>query len=258
MLNVKTTRQRLTVLAVLSLVLLALPLVAVGEEKLPSAAQVIEDYIEATGGKKAYEKHQNMKITGTFSMPAMGITAPLTSYQAAPNLGYTLIESQAFGTIESGSDGTVTWEKTMMAGGKIKEGEEKAVADRQGTFNLLLEWEKFYTSAETTGQEEVDGRMCNVIVMTPKEGSPETSWYDVETKLLVKTSFSMTTDMGNVSMDSYPSDYREVDGVLVPFNAKQVLMGVQEMVITTESLEWDVEIPQGIFDLPEDIKALMK
>jgi len=250
--------RRLVCLTVLSLMLLAWPAAAADEVVLLPAEKVIEEYLEATGGRDAYEKHSNMKMVGTFSMPAMGVTAPLTSYQMAPNLSYTLIESQAFGTIESGSDGTVTWEKTMMTGGKIKEGEEKAVADRQGTFNLLLNWQDFYTAAETTGKEEVDGQLCYVVVMTPKVGSPETSWFNIETKLLLKSSMTMTTDMGQVSLDNYPSDYREVGGILVPFQAKQVLMGVQEMVITTESLEWDAEIPEGTFALPDDIMALMK
>jgi len=35
-------------------------------------------------------------------------------------------------------------------------------------------------------------------------------------------------------------------------------MGMQELLIVTESLEWDVEIPEGMFDVPEDVKALMK
>jgi hypothetical protein len=225
---------------------------------LPDAATIIENYIQATGGRDAYEKHHNMKMTGSFSMPAMGISAPLTTYQQAPNKGYTLIASQAFGTIESGSNGDIQWEKTMMTGAKIKDGEEKAVADRQGTFNMMLRWQDFFTSAETMAVEDVDGHPCYKVVMTPLEGSPEISWFDVETGLMVKSSMTITGDMGTISIDLYPSDYRDVDGVLVPFVAKQVLMGMQEMVVAAETVEWDVEIPVGTFDLPEDILALQE
>ncbi len=223
---------------------------------LPDAAQVIDDYVKATGGRAAYEKHHNMKMTGTFAMPAMGITAPLTTYQEAPNKVYSIIESQAFGTIESGSNGEVQWEKTMMTGAKVKEGEEKAAADRESTFNLLLHWQDHYKSAETEAKEDLDGRPCYKVVMVPLVGEPEISWFDAETHLLLKSSMTINNEMGTISMDIFPSDYREVDGVLVPFQAKQVIMGTQEMVITTEEMAWDVEIPAGIFDLPEDIKAL--
>lgn len=225
---------------------------------LPDAEKVIENYIKVTGGKDSYEKHSSLKMTGTFAMPVMGVTAPLTTYQKAPNLGYTIIVSDAFGTIESGSNGEVQWEKTMMTGAKVKEGEEKAVADRQGTWNVLLRWKDFYTGAETVATEEVEGQNCYKLVMTPKVGSEETSWFDVETSLLVKTSMTITNEMGVISMDMYPSDYRDVDGVIMPFQARQVLMGMQELIITTETLEWDPEIPEGTFDVPEDVRALVK
>jgi hypothetical protein len=248
----------LLVCTVMGLMFLGLAVADARAEDLPDAEKIIEKYIEMTGGRDNYAKYDSLKMTGTFSMPAMGITAPLTTYQKAPNLGYTLIESDAFGTIESGCDGEVQWEKTMMTGAKIKTGEEKAVADRQGTFNMMLRWKDFYTSAETVAKEEAEGSMCYKVVMTPMEGSPETSWFDEKTGLLVKQSMTMTTEMGEISMDAYPGDYREVEGLVIPFSAKQVLMGMQEILVNTESIEWNPEIPEGTFDLPEDVKALQK
>jgi hypothetical protein len=254
----ETMKRKLTLKVLLLALACAVMAGSALAEDLRKAEDVIEDFIEATGGRAAYEKHHSLKLTGTFAMPAMGLTAPMTSYQEAPDKGYTLIESQAFGTIESGSDGAVQWEKTMMTGAKVKDGEEKAVADRQGAFNMMLRWQDFYQSAVTEAREDVDGRPCWKLVMTPNVGEPETSWFDVETKLMVKSSLALTGDMGRVTMDVFPSDYREVDGVLVSFVARQVLMGLQEMTITTETLEFNVEIPEGTFDLPEDVKALVK
>lgn len=257
----KTTMNIRTILGLvlgLSLLVSGLAVPRAQADDLPDAETVINNFIKATGGRDKYEAHTNLKMIGTFSMPAMGISAPLESYQEAPNKNYTIIRSDAFGTIESGSDGEVQWEKTMMTGPKIKEGEEKAVADRQGSFNMFLHWKDFFSSAETVAEEELEGRPCYKLVMVPHEGEPESSWYDVETHLLLKSSTVMNSDMGTISVESFPSDYRDVDGILVAFTAKQVLMGMQELLIVTESLEWDVEIPEGLFDIPEDVKALMK
>ncbi len=251
-------RKYLLMILVAGLVFFGLAVSDVKAGDLPDPETVMEHYIKATGGKDNYEKHNSLKMTGTFAMPAMGITAPLTTYQKAPNLGYTIIASDAFGTIESGSNGEVLWEKTMMTGPKVKEGEEKAVADRQGAWNMLLRWKDFYTESNTVAVEEVEGQNCYKVVSTPKVGSDETSWLNVETSLLVKTSMSMTNEMGVISMDIYPSDYRDVDGVTVPFQVRQILMGMQEITITTETLEWDPEIPEGTFDVPEDVMALVK
>ena len=93
--------------------------------------------------------------------------------------------------------------------------------------------------------------------MTPKVGKPETSWWDVESGLQIKSSLIVTNEMGDIAMDAYALDYKDVDGILVPFTAKQVLMGVQEMFIKIETMEWDKEFPEGIFDIPADVQALV-
>ena len=92
------------------------------EEKLPPAEQVLEDFVKATGGRKAYEKTHNTQVEGTFEMPAMGIKGKLTSWTAAPNKSYTLIEGEGLGKMEEGCDGTVAWSTSLMTGPQIAEG----------------------------------------------------------------------------------------------------------------------------------------
>jgi len=227
-------------------------------DDLPGVQDVIDTFIKATGGKDAYLAHESMMVTGTFEMPVMGLTAPLVMYQAMPDLTYLKIESAAIGTIENGSIDGVFWEKSLMGGARIKDGEEKASAERTANLRLWLEWEKYYTGGEVTGIEEIEGRPCYAMTMTPKEGQPEYSWWDTETGLLVKNAAVVTNEMGDVSIDAYPSDYRDVGGVMVAHTVKQVLMGVQEMFIKTETMTWDPEIPEGTFDIPADIKALLE
>ncbi len=221
-----------------------------------TAEKILALGLEKSGGAKAMEKHHGMKMTGTFSLPAMGVTAPIEVYQKAPNLMYTRIQSDMFGTIESGSNGSVHWEKSMMSGSKIKTGEEAAVAERQATFNLALKWKEFYDKAELAGEEEVDGTPCYKVIMTPKVGEPETTWIAKDSFLTIKSETTLNSEMGAISIEMNFSDFREMDGVLVPFKTRQVLMGMQEMLITADSMQWDPEFPAGVFELPDDIKAL--
>ena len=225
---------------------------------LPDAQQVIDDFIKATGGKEAYLSHTSMTVTGSFEMPAMGIVAPLVTYQAVPDHNYTKIESAAIGTIESGSKDGVFWEMSMMGGAKIKEGEEKALAQRTSDMHLWLNWKDYYTGAEITGIEEMEGHTCYVMVLTPKEGKPETSWLDTESKLLIKSAMTLSNEMGDVKVEAYPQDYRKAGDMLIPFTAKQVIMGVQEVLVKMETVEWDKDIPAGTFDIPAAVQALLE
>ena len=60
----------------------------------------------------------------------------------------------------------------------------------------------------------VEGAECYEIVLTPDQGEPVAWFLDVKSLLLVKTE----SKVGDTIIETYPSDYREVDGVLLPYN----------------------------------------
>ena len=236
-----------------------LPISALGES-LPEAETVINKYIEAIGGLKAWEGHTTMKATGLLTMPAMGISGQIESWRQAPDQSRTMITSDAFGTIDEGFDGKVSWESSMMSGSKIKEGSELALARRMSQFNPWADWKDFYQSATTVGMVTVEEVDCYEVKMVPNEGEgePEHNFFAKDSGLLVKTSMVMVNEMGRITIDSFISDYRDVEGIKTPFLARQVLMGMQEMIMTFETQEFDVDIPEGTFDMPDDIKALLE
>jgi len=227
---------------------------------LPDAEKLIEKVIEASGGLEVWENQKVMKATGTFAMPAMGISAKIEVFKQAPDKTHTTITSDAFGNMEEGFDGTVAWEKSMMTGSKIKSGSELAVTRRMAQFNPWAVWKDFYQSATTVGIEAVDGVDCYKVEMIPNEGEgePEMNFFAVDGGLLVKTSSTLVNEMGRITVDAYMMDYRENEGVVAPFKVRQVLMGMQEMVMTFDEQTFNTEIPAGTFDLPADVKALLE
>jgi len=238
------------------LLLVSAPLQA-QETDLPSAEEIIDRSIEVMGGRAAFERLYNNKSTGTMEMPQMGLKASTISYSAAPAKMYVAMESEGLGTMESGGDGEVYWERTMMTGPKVKKGEEKAVARREAMFHGNLKWRELYPEVETTAIDTVDGKPCYRILLTPVDGQPETHCYDVESGLLVKSEMKVKTDMGVIPVETYLSDYREAEGVLSPHHVRQVIMGIQEMLFTTDSLWYNVEIPDSVFALPPNVAALL-
>jgi hypothetical protein len=65
----------------------------------------------------------------------------------------------------------------------------------------------------------------------------------------------MKTEMGEIPAESLVSDYRKVDGVLMPFLVKQKVLG-QEFSVTLQTVQNNIEIPKDRFSIPEEIKAL--
>jgi len=250
--------------SILCILLIALAIMCVpagvlaADDKLPSGEEVFDKYIEATGGLDAHRKLHNLFMKGTFKMVQAGITASITIYTAEPNLTYSKIESPGLGVIESGFNGEVAWEKSLMTGPRIKEGDEKLDVQRDSIFQWEARWRDVYSKAETIGIAPVDNKPCYQVKMTPKNpGTPVVLFFDKKSYLMVKMERSFATQMGSVSAEVFTSDYRKVAGILGPFFSKTAFMG-QEMVMTFESIEANVKLPQGIFDLPEEIKALQK
>lgn len=228
------------------------------DETLPKAEQILDEFVAATGGVDAHNKLKNRIIKGTFEIAGMGIKAKLTNYSAAPRNTYTLIESDMLGNIESGTDGTVAWEMTSMMGPQIKKDAERALHMREALFNSHLHWKEQYKTVECNGAEDVEGKPCYKVVLTPGEGNPLTNYYDKKSHLLIKTEFMMKTQMGTMPIVIHLDDYKSVDGVLLPHKIRQEVGTIQKVNIVTESIEHNVEMPADRFKLPADIQALLK
>ncbi len=231
-------------------------LVGASEDAAPTAAAILDGFVEATGGEAAYAKLNNRVGKVKIDLAAQGIAFTMTVYHARPDKMYSVAESEAIGKIESGSDGDVVWESNLMTGSQIKEGEERAFILRSSALDSVVRWRDHFKEVEYAGLETIAEKPCHKIVLTPEEGKPETRYYDQETHLLVKTEFTLVLPMGPIPMEIYASDYRSVDGILMPYHARIITMGM-ERTATTESIEHNVELPADIFDLPEEIQALV-
>ena len=224
-------------------------------EALPKGEEVLDKYITATGGKEAYEKCQNRVSTGTMELAGLGIKGKITLYQAAPNKMYLEGELGGVGKIEEGTDGKTVWEKTTITGARVKAGDEKARALRDALFNGDLYWRKVYQKAECVGEEKVGDKPCYKVVMTTPEGQARTGYYEKDSGLAVKMVSTEKTQMGDVPIEVTMSDYKKVDGILMPHKIRQKVL-TQEIVITFEKIEQNVKVPANRFALPDDIKKL--
>jgi hypothetical protein len=229
---------------------------AAADEKLPKGEDIMDKFVDVTGGKAAYEKVHTEKWTGTFEFVGKDIKGSITSYRAEPAKTFTTIELEGVGTVEDGTDGETSWTRSAMQGPRIKQGDERAASLREAVMRSPIEWRKQYKQAETAGIEKIGDQSCYKVVLTPNEGKPETRYFDQKSNLMVKMTLTLASPMGEIPTETILSDYKEQDGLLSPHKIQQSAMG-QEFLITIAHVEYNVDIPQGRFDLPADVKALM-
>lgn len=241
----------------LFLALSLFPVVLFAADDLPGADTIFNKYIEATGGRAALQKIHNQVEHGFFEVPAAGLKGTLTIYQAEPNKLHMMAELPGIGKIEEGSDGTVAWENNPLQGPRVKEGVELTDTLRDATFNLPLVVSKLFKKIETTGSETVEGHDCYKVVLTPETGNPTTEFYDQKSGLLIKSTVTRSTSMGEISAEEIYGDYRKDGEILSPHKITQRAAG-QEFQIVVDRVEVNAELPKGIFDVPPEIQELLK
>src|SRR5580692_6202708 len=183
---------------------------------MPSGESLLQRYIDKSGGAEAYAKAKNMAMSGTVEMPAQNISGTVSIFEEGEK-SYTAMDFAGIGKIEGGFDGETAWENSALQGPRVLEGDEKVDAKRAATLSLITAWHDVYKEARTVGPEDIDGKPAWKVEMTPKEGKPETFYFDRDSGLLVRISAVHSTPLGNIAAESTMSDFRPVDGILTPF-----------------------------------------
>lgn len=225
-------------------------------DDLPKGDAILDKYVEVTGGKAAYAKVKSDISTGQMTMGAMGLKGALTAYSQAPDKRVMEVTIEGIGKIVEGSNGEIAWSYNAMQGPRLKEGDEKAEALQQARYGADAVWRDVYKSAETTGVDTVEGKECYKVLVTPKTGRPQTRCYDKQSGLLVKASMTSKSPMGEVSVESFFTDYRKEGEILLPHKVISKLAG-QELGITIDKVEQNVDIPKEKLEPPAEVKALL-
>jgi zinc protease len=211
-------------------------------DSMPSADQIIDDYVKASGGKAAIEKLTSREAKGTFEVPALGASGNLEAFAKAPNKILTIITIPAFGTIQHGSDGTVAWEENPQVGMRELSGAELEATKRHSDFHRIIHLKDLYPKRTLKGIEKVGNQEAYLVELTPSEGSSEKMYFDTESRLLIRHDLEREGPQGKVTIETRFEDFRDVDGVKLPFVLHQTL----------PMISWDIKFEQVKHDTTID------
>lgn len=188
----------------------------------PGVDQILEKYVQALGGRAAYEKVTARAMKGTVEFPDDGSTGTLQVYAKAPGSFRLTIDIPGYGIVETVLDGDAGWEKNPDSGTHAMSKTDLAAARRLHDFYREVRLKELYPEMAAAGTEMVDRRAAHVILATPAGGPAEKLYFDAESGLLVKHDFErVTLEDGIVQFEMLMRDYREVDGLKLPATIEQ-------------------------------------
>ncbi|MBL7816660.1 MAG: hypothetical protein JNL70_16685 [Saprospiraceae bacterium] len=219
-----------------------------------TADEIVEKYFKAIGGAEKWKKLESQSATGYVVVQGMNI--PFKMMQARPNLMYSEGEFQGNKFIES-FDGTVAWMQNPFAGAAKptkKDAEETKEAAKENFEDDFIDYKtKGHTIELDPKQEEMDGVKCYKITMKRKQGDEKIYFLDAENYVTVcMRTTAQSGPMKGQASETYLSDYKDVDGLLIPHTMETKVGGQTVMTLKMEKVELNSPtFDKKIFSFPE-------
>lgn len=217
--------------------------------KLPSVKEILDKYVQATGGRAALEKIRTRTMKGTVELAPVGVKGTFEYSGAAPDKIYNKMTLGGIGDIIEAYDGKTAWSVNPLQGNRDKTGDELAQAKITADFHRELNFERLYQKMEVKGVEKVGEKEAYVVIATPTGLEPQTFYFDKQTGLLLREDMTAVSPEGKFPSKIYYDDYRETDGVKLPYKVRTVLPQFEFLLAVTE-VKNGVKIDEAIFVKP--------
>jgi outer membrane lipoprotein-sorting protein len=124
----------------------------------------------------------------------------------------------------------------------------KIQADYDGMFYNYKD--KGYT-VEFMGKEPVDDIETYKLKLTRPNGDIITAYIDAENYVILKTDSKMKIQDVDREAETVFSNYKYVDGILIPFSIETKMDGKTVMQMVLEDVKYNVDLDDSIFEMPE-------
>jgi photosynthetic reaction center cytochrome c subunit len=192
---------------------------AAESENLPSSGQVLDRYVAAFGGRESLAKITSRQIQGTLYGES-GRQYPIEIVRKAPDK-YVLAITHSDGLERQGYNGTVAW-AAFPGNHWTMEGSERARLAHDAEFTNAFDLPARFAHLQVAGREQVGDREAFVVVATGTPDVQERFYFDVGSGLLIRDLLLTRTPLGQLPQQTDYEDYREVEGVKIPFTVRRM------------------------------------
>lgn len=214
-------------------------------------AQSLDEIVKRFSEANRYDRLNQLstiKISAKMSM--MGMDIPMEMFMKKPDKVKTITNFNGQEIISS-FDGTKGYTINPMAGSTTAvemTPEEAKQAQNNNVFKNTLE--NYLKEGKLTllGEENVNNKPAFKVKADIDGVNSTTMFIDKESYLLTKSSTNITQGGMPMTVDSYPSDYKEIEGLIFPMKTTSSAQGM-DFVIVYDKVEVNVPMDDSIFTL---------
>lgn len=167
-----------------------------------------------------------------------------------PRKTLSVIEFPRIGTLRKGFDGETRWVQTPAGTFTDESPQQMAELEQDAEVYRAGKIRSLYESVSLENPARLNGRDVLVLAGKPAKGPTEKLFFDKENGLLRRWDMvRRNPQRGNIFVKVNLEDYREVDGVKVPFKVRFVFESF-ELTLNVDVLEHNVAIEDALFTKP--------
>ena len=215
--------------------------------ELPAAAAVLDKYIGALGGSPAIAKIgsrvQKGKLTGFGPNPV-----PVEISAKAPGKRIAIVHNPGGDNITA-FDGRSGWLGNSGRPPRDMSTTESDAVRLDAALLFSSDFRPLFKDFKVTAADTIDGKNTLKVVARNEGKPPAELWFDAQTGLLVRLMRFAETPVGRNPTQIDFADYREADGVKVPFRWT-VARPSGRFTIQVDSSEQNVAVDDKVFQKP--------
>lgn len=218
-----------------------------------SVDELVAKYIEAKGGMAKLKGIQSLRITGKMIAP-QGMEIPVVMSQKRPKSFRMEFSFQGMTGVQA-YDGSKGWAVMPFTGKKDPEqmtaDDAKEIDEQADIDGPLVDYKTKGNTVELAGKEQVEGADAYKLKVTLKNGNTRYMYLDAESYLEVKVESKRMARGTEVEGESYISNYKEVEGMMMPFAVENGMKGnPMRQKIVVDKIEVNPTLSDSLFAMP--------
>lgn len=214
-------------------------------------AQTIEEIVVKYTVANKLDKissFKTIKITGKVSI--MGMDLPVEMWMKNPNKIKTVTSMDGQENIQvfDGKKGYIV--NSMMGSSEPVELSPDQVAQLQNSNVFQNTLDKYLKNGQLSllGEENVNGKPAYKVKASFEGGLSATLFIDKSSFYLIKQIADINQGGVNMSVESYPSDYKNISGIVLPMKTSTSMSGM-DVITSYTSVEVDIPIDDSVFSI---------
>ncbi len=214
---------------------------------VPTADQILDRYVAALGGAAAIGKISSRIEKG--SIDAGGHETPIEVFAKAPTMRMSAMHASGGDSITA-FDGTAGWLGNIGRPPRDMVGAEIDAARLDADFHFATHLKEVFTRFRLGPPDKVDDRPVYTVVGIREGQPPVRLYFDEASGMLLRLTRYADTPVGRNPTQIDYADYREIDGIKVPFRWT-LARAAGRFTIQIKEVQQNVPIDDAKFAKPQ-------